>query len=107
MNEHKGKIKSAFWQATNNEPPNKQKAGEISEMLKKDRPIYRPKPPVLAQTLEAQSFASRWQVDVDTHKQISPEQANKSKETVTQQFNRARDPLDQITDKHRDRGISR
>jgi len=106
MDEHKGHAKNAFWRTVHNEPLKKD-VGEVSKMLQDDQPTYRLKPPAIAQSIDAQSFNSRCQIDINTHRQTNHNQTSKPKETVTKQFNHASDSLDQITDKKKDRRLGR
>lgn len=107
MKEHKGRAKRAFWRTVNNEPQENEDKGRVPKMIEEDRPTLKPKPPAIGRSIDAQSFNKGCMYDLKTHQQVSTTKENSIKDPLTTQFNRKSDPLDQITDKKRDRGLGR
>lgn len=69
MEENKGKAKDAFAQAlsltANSETV-------VPDMVRRDQPVQRPKPPSMAQAVDKRLFDQQWREEIKKHRNIDP-----------------------------------
>lgn len=106
MKDDKSKLAKALREATHNDRETKTKIVSIAKIIEDDRPFPRPPPPALGTELDAYDFNQRWLDELAAHQPSGPF-AVMSKPSPLDQFNTSSDPLDQITNKKRDRGLGR
>lgn len=108
MKDDKSKLAKALREATHNDPAPKKKTVNLAKMIEDDQPFPRPPPPALGAELDAYDFNQRWLDELAAHQPSGPFAVmNKPSSSPLDQFNTSSDPLDQITNKKRDRGLGR
>lgn len=107
MNDTRGKTAEVFSQAADPALAPSQNTQSTPEMIREDQPMPRPTPPGLGTEIDSQNFDQRWNEAVRAYGRNEPDSQQTFDPLLAAQFDQASDPLDQITQKERSRGLSR